>query len=269
MSLDVVAGAVLSGLFASRVTGAGLPVVYWAVLALSVWVVYTADHLVDAYRLGGEAHAPRHRFAHRHFTVLALLVTVLAITAVVLVIALLGRQVLYFGLTGGLVTGLYLLALLAHRGKGRFPVPKEAVVATLYTAGVWGIPLLSAPGGPALSQWLLAAAFFLLALANTLLLSRADHDADLRDGHPSLAVTWGPQWAGRVVRRLCLAAAAIAVAAGASGPAIPLGAAAAVLLLMALATVLLPFRDPHPAAPLQHRVLAELVFWLPGLLLLL
>jgi 4-hydroxybenzoate polyprenyltransferase len=268
LSLDVVVGAVLSGLFAAMVTATYFPPVYWLVLALSVWVIYTADHLLDAYRLGSEAHTARHRFASRHFTALALLVMVVSMATVVLVIALLDRSVLYFGISCGLLAAIYLLLLYLFRGSQVFPFPREAIVALLYTAGVWGMPLLAMPGTMGLAPWTMAGGFFLLALSNALVLSYADHNTDLMDGHQTFTVTFGRKRSARVVQWLCLASLVLASFAGVMAKSLLFIVAGSIFFLMVAVMILTVRLDFHSKDPLMSRLLTEAVFWLPGLLLM-
>ena len=49
-SLDVVIGALAVGLFAIKLLLVRPNPWWWLVLALSVWVVYTADHLIDGFQ---------------------------------------------------------------------------------------------------------------------------------------------------------------------------------------------------------------------------
>ncbi|MEM6805500.1 MAG: prenyltransferase, partial [Bacteroidota bacterium] len=67
LSLDVVGGALASTYMAVIYLGVKMPHIFWFALALSVWVIYTADHLLDAYRLKEKAHTERHLFHHYHF----------------------------------------------------------------------------------------------------------------------------------------------------------------------------------------------------------
>lgn len=50
LSLDVVLGGVISGLFFAKLLEVTLPSQVLVELALAVWVIYTLDHLWDAYR---------------------------------------------------------------------------------------------------------------------------------------------------------------------------------------------------------------------------
>ncbi|MEZ5145535.1 MAG: hypothetical protein R2759_00215 [Bacteroidales bacterium] len=61
--------AILSAAFASRIFSVTPGVAYWFILPIAVWVVYTSDHLVDAYRLKEKAHTPRHLFHHQNFQI--------------------------------------------------------------------------------------------------------------------------------------------------------------------------------------------------------
>ena len=190
LSLDVVAGTVLCCLFAFRLLHVDSGPVYPFVLALSVWVLYTADHLVDAFRLKERAHTERHRFYHRHFSLFLVLVLAGAPASVGMTLLFLDRGILYFGLITGIIGGIYLGVV--HRVGGRkHPVPKELLVAIIYTAGVWGGPVLLSGQPLAAGQWLAMASFLLLVFCGILLLSILDHDADLLDRHTTIAVNYG------------------------------------------------------------------------------
>lgn len=67
-----------------------MPWSWYVVLPLAVWVIYTGDHLLDAYRLQDQASTPRHRFHHRHFKLLLALAVIAAVTAVTLALLFLG-----------------------------------------------------------------------------------------------------------------------------------------------------------------------------------
>ena len=269
LSLDVVAGALLSGLFAATLAGVVFSPVYWLVLALSVWIVYTTDHLVDARRLGEQAHTERHRFAHRYFIPLSVMVALLSMTAVTLVALFLDRTIFWFGLGCGLLAALYFLVILLLRGKKSVFIPRELVVAMIYTAGVWGMPLYHAEHGASWSQWVLMMGFLMLALANTLVFSVADHASDLEDKHQSVAVTHGPAATARIVQGLCLGAAATGVISFLVEPSAVLAASSLIYLLMGGSMMALLRKGRHHGQFLRFRMGTEMVFWLPGLLLLL
>ena len=61
LSIDVVAGAVCSALFFARLLQVSLLPYGIISLALTVWIIYTADHLLDAKRVEGVATTRRCR----------------------------------------------------------------------------------------------------------------------------------------------------------------------------------------------------------------
>ena len=62
LSIDVAIGALFSGYFVKIILPFQIHWSYWCILPLSVWIVYTADHLVDALRLKKKSHTKRHLF---------------------------------------------------------------------------------------------------------------------------------------------------------------------------------------------------------------
>ncbi|MEM8892840.1 MAG: hypothetical protein AAGD28_32975, partial [Bacteroidota bacterium] len=67
LSLDVVMGSLCSAYMVVLLLEVEVPLIFWVALPISVWVIYTADHLLDAYRLKDQAHTPRHLFHNTYF----------------------------------------------------------------------------------------------------------------------------------------------------------------------------------------------------------
>jgi hypothetical protein len=55
LSIDVALGSVCAALFFGKYVAVGISPVTLAVLALTVWIIYTVDHLMDAKRITGPA----------------------------------------------------------------------------------------------------------------------------------------------------------------------------------------------------------------------
>jgi hypothetical protein len=184
LSLDVVAGAIVSALFFARIFG--VPVSSWGVgaLGLTVWIIYTTDHLADAKRVSTIASSRRHRFHQDHFMVLSVVVLVAMLIDGVL-ISFIRKPVLHSGL---MLAGAVLLYLLFQRN---LKYVKEFCGAFLYSVGVllpaWSLSTVTM----SLSQGLVVAEFCITALCNLLLFSLFDHHQDLRDHHHSFATVMG------------------------------------------------------------------------------
>jgi hypothetical protein len=138
LSLDVVAGAVLSHLAANRLPDGQTEINTWVVLILGLVVlgVYTLDHLLDNRR-PEQPRTQRHAFIREHEAI------VWRVTLGALVLAaglswLIPRALWEFG------AGMVALAALYLWGVSRLPVKshrqamKEPVTSLIYASGVWG-----------------------------------------------------------------------------------------------------------------------------------
>ena len=129
LSLDVACGAVVCATFFARILNVQLRLQGLASLGLTVWIIYTADHLLDAHRLKHEAASQRHRFHQRNFRML-LVIMVVAILVNLLLILFVRQPILNWGI------GLLLIIMLYLALQQNLRAFKELVVALLYVAGV-------------------------------------------------------------------------------------------------------------------------------------
>ena len=203
MSLDVVLGALATGYMASSLLTIQLPLAWWIAFPLSVWVFYTSDHLIDAYRLGSKAHTARHQFHVRYFIPLCLLV---GISCLLILYAtfIAPTPLLSLGLAiGGMGLIHLLLSFLLRNVISRW-IQKELGVALVYTCGVWGGPwALSLVPVPPIYMGL-SIQFFLLALINLLIFSLQEMETDILDGHTSFVRALGKSSAYRLIAGLLL-----------------------------------------------------------------
>src|SRR5690606_14426073 len=193
LSIDVAAGAVICALFLAEILRSrpGTPALI--MLGLTVWIIYSADHLLDARRIEREAVTHRHSFYQRHFQVMVAM-TVVAIIADGLLAMRIRPAVFQAGLILATPVGIYLVAQ-------RFFVSiKELLGAILYTGGV-GLPAYIFMGerSLALNQGIFISAFFLVAWANLLLFSYFDYESDMNNTQASFATRWGLQVTRNVI----------------------------------------------------------------------
>jgi hypothetical protein len=153
-------------------------------LAMSVWIIYTVDHLLDAIKIAGPASTERHRFHQRNFT--ALCVAVVFVIIADLVVVMFIRPAVLKG--GFVLIGICVLYLVAHRF---IKFPKELLIAFLYTAGVL-LPSLSVTSLP-FNQWPfpVIVQFMLTALLNLNIFSWFDRERDRKDGNVSIVSLMG------------------------------------------------------------------------------
>lgn len=66
LSLDVVAGALGVGYLFIRVLNIVPPDMWWVILAISVWIIYSVDHLLDSNINKEKAVNERHSFFYKN-----------------------------------------------------------------------------------------------------------------------------------------------------------------------------------------------------------
>jgi hypothetical protein len=182
LSIDVALGSVCAALFLGKYHNVEIAPISLVVLALTVWIIYTVDHLMDARRIAGEASSERHRFHQQYFGVLRIVVlSAAALTACFLF--LLPLTLLYHGMILSVVVMVY---ILLHSW---FPHIKEVAVALIYTMGVF-LPTSHELLVSEFSFSLLIS-FALVALINLLLFSWFSVEEDRIDGISSLTTLVG------------------------------------------------------------------------------
>lgn len=184
LSLDVVAGAVAGALFFGSILEVAVTFYSLAALALTVWIVYTLDHLRDAVIITRVASTDRHRYHQDNFRSLSLALVILAILDFTLILFL-PTRLLEVGCLLGVVVMLY-LALQ------RFLLfTKEFFVASIYTAGIL-LPSLEADRELIVVHYLLIGKYFVTAWMNLLLFSLVDYPEDRRQQQHSFVTWFGP-----------------------------------------------------------------------------
>jgi len=199
LSLDITAGAMISCWFIGDFLGLEMPPGIIAGLGIAIWLIYTADHLLDARKATAGIVNPRHQF-HRKYEKYILALVVLVFGLGVYNTFLLPVKTIYYGLILVGLSGLYFLYLKVSTNQ-RY---KELFAALVYTAGLFTGPLSLANsiGWPIA---VLGALFFLLALANLMILPWFERDMDVQQGIKSIATRRG----GKVVENQARVALAI------------------------------------------------------------
>ena len=185
LSLDIVLGAVIfsyaiSLYFQSPVSYSAL-----ACLAIAIWLIYTTDHLLDAKKAIDKPATFRHQF-HKQFRKPLVVTAVLLLMTGVVIAYFLPGIVLYNGLIGMLLTGIYFLLLQRNSFW-----QKEVCIATGYTWGICLAPVCINWGQLSVVQLLLIPQVFLLVFANLLIFSWFDISNDKQDGHQSMVIHLG------------------------------------------------------------------------------
>lgn len=138
----------------------------YVVLAGSVWLIYTLDHLLDAFRKPFLV-SPRHRFHKQYWKTLTVLGLLVLFLTAGLAFTQLPLSVVHFGIVLGASLAGYLA--LAHFIKLPYFF-KEGWVALLYTIGVWGSIAVQSLT-LRLADWLTAGVFGIIILQQAMMLA--------------------------------------------------------------------------------------------------
>lgn len=184
LSLDVVAGSMVASAFFSKLFSVPLYGIELTALGLTVWLIYTFDHLRDANRIQHVASTERHRFHQVYSKDLKKSVIIVTVIDAV-VITQLHRQLFVWGI---MLAALILILLLIQR---HIPWIKELLIAIFYTAGVLlpVIPFLSTSMKAA--EYILIIQFALTALINLLIFSWYSRNEDQKDNFHSVVTAAG------------------------------------------------------------------------------
>lgn len=256
LSLDVVAGAVVSALFLSSFFSVSPDPVSLVALGITVWITYTIDHLRDALTIPNVASTDRHRFHQRHFrTIFGMLL-----------VAIVGDFILFWFLSvptlrAGLVLGTIVVLYLVVQRHLKFM--KEFFVASLYTLGILLPSLGLMEQGLMPVHYLVIAKFVITAMMNLLLFSLFDYREDREHQHHSFVTWFGP----RSTRIGILALGLLNIVSGLWLWEVD-GRAALVFILMNVSLLGILFLGRRVGVNNYYRILGDAVFLIPGIYLI-
>ena len=270
LSLDIVLGAVAGGRLVAYLLELDRPLWSWyLLLGLSVWLVYTLDHLLDARRLGDQASTPRHQFHHRFFFPIAIIWAALAMVCLALAFTLLDREGVIFGFGLG---GMVLIHLLIVKLVGEKTSPlliKEGGVALIYVAGIWGLPMIWEFEHLEIQHWVVMGQYFLLALANLLEFSIFEYRVDEKDGQTSFVRAVGPNVSQRITFILLGLTLLLSMYLALQFGDRRMMGVQVVIMVMAFLLGLILYRRDFFAQHERYRAIADGAFILPAALFLL
>ena len=186
LSLDVACGALISALFFARIFEVTIRPYGLAALGLSVWIIYTADHLWDARAIADEAISRRHAFHQKYRSALILFLLFAAIVNGVIIFYV-RPQVMIGGAILLLLIAVYLIL------QRKFHFLKEVLVAILYLSGVMLPSFMVTQVRLTGSDHAIILVFFLITLLNLFIFSWFDAELDHRNKLGSFATRFGKQ----------------------------------------------------------------------------
>lgn len=254
LSLDVASGALISALFFARILNVTLLPYGMSSLFLTVWIIYTVDHLLDARRIKGVASSARHRF-HQRYAGILLLCIACALVVDLACLLFIRKSLLMYGIILGAACVVY---LALHHRIYRW---KELIIAFFYTIGITIPAVAAAPHKVFVPELVLpASCFFLLALSNLYLFSLYDADEDSRDKLHSATLWMSDTTLLRLIVFLLLALVVLVIV---YYLVVDNSMAVITILLMAAGLAILLSNRPAFKRQAYYRWIGDGVFFLP------
>lgn len=185
LSLDVTLGAALLTVAVSDFLGIELPLSVPLCLAISIWLIYTFDHLIDA-KSSNEISIPRHLFHRRNFKTLVINAILMLLAGLYIVWSLPTITFIY-GLSLVLLVMVY-FTLIYFFKDFHF---KEILVAVVYALGVFLGPISLMKETIDIQTISIFIQLLFLALINLILFSYYDYEEDKVDKNPSVVIKFG------------------------------------------------------------------------------
>jgi len=236
-------------------------------LALSVWLVYTSDRLIDGIKRGNASHSLRHRFHFEKRRPIILTVLIVSCITGLITFLFLDKSIIYFGLFLGFFILVYLFFVFKIGQKEHPLFQKEPLIALVYSAGIWGGPVVLSQFFITYHQWMLIIVTFLHGMMNLLILSLLDFHADTADGHTSFARALGTKTTKLAIYSISISILLLTLFILFTSENSVLTAAAAIFILMNILQLLILFSSSHLRKNVLYRTLGEMVFWLPGIII--
>jgi len=255
LSIDVALGAICSALFFARLLGVNILPYGLISLGLTVWIIYTVDHLMDARRINAQAATARHQFHQQHFNTL-FVVVLITMAANAVIIFFIRKPVLISGVIVALLVGVY---LVVHRYLNFL---KEVFIALFYTIGVLLPSIAVTSVDYSEWPWIVIVQFFITALINLILFSWFDYEKDLLDGHRSFVTVLGVAASKVFIGILFVSILILTVIADTSGM------SSIVILVMNSVLLTVSVFHQYFAINDRFRLAGDVVFFVPLLYLL-
>lgn len=197
------------GIFASKILEVPIDIIWLIILAASVWIVYTSDHLVDGFSLKKNAFLFRRKIHVKHKNILLSIVFLLSLLVFIYSYLYFTPFIFLSGLTLISIVCLYLLLIYFIGNKKLLYFFKEVLVALIYIGGIWLVPLEKYDKFPPLYILITIILLFIYAVSEGLIASIYDYDMDIKEKFKSFSVYFGKQNTEKFANGLLISSMAV------------------------------------------------------------
>ncbi|MCF8348550.1 MAG: hypothetical protein K9G61_07020 [Bacteroidales bacterium] len=265
LSLDVILGVGCMGIFAAHLLESTVPQNWLLLLLMAAWVMYTADHLVDAQKRKSLAVNPRHVFHYQYRKQLTLILVLVSLVVLITSLLSFSAKTLVTAMGILLVVGVYFSLLRWLPEKQKKFIPKELIIALIYVSGIWFIPLLFSTKTNT-GHIVLILFIILLVWIETTIASWYEYKTDVTDGHHSFTTVFGKERTRRILKRLVLLTISLLIISGLFFTEVSCRISFLLLLIVASGLLLLMFKPGYFEKNERYRLMGESLFYLPALI---
>lgn len=191
LSIDIVLGALASSCFAAQLFASDPGWGWWITLALTVWLLYTGDHMHIAWKHRKKIERDLHYFMMKNRKTMVWSMILVAAVNVLLIFNLLDQEVMKYALfLSGLVLLFYAMRHVFRRNK-ILMIPGEFFVLLLFMSGTWLGPVVASEIQLEPGHGMVALIFAGVLLMNLGVISLYDIKLDKRMGIKSMAKLLG------------------------------------------------------------------------------
>ncbi len=204
-SLLVVAGSISTSYFFGQIYKANLGLSFYWLLAATIWIIYTLDHVLDGLKLKEQSVSVRHLIHYNYRKSILPTIAALTLFNAYVAVAFLPQKMLYAGVMMGLGVGVYFL--LVHWLKSKsILLPKEFFVSIIVAFGMVVLPGISGNMTFSFHGILMVLSMVFINYTNLLLFSLYDYENDQKNNLVSAAIQWGIEKTKSVILYMLAAA---------------------------------------------------------------
>ncbi|HET8859465.1 UbiA family prenyltransferase [Marivirga sp.] len=258
-SLDVVAGAVISARWIGDYFDADIPSSAILALGLTVWLIYTIDHLLDARKITSQDALFRHLIHSKNAPYIFGLITIVTMVLVFVILNLKPFLILYgFGL--GFAVICYLVFIHFIRKKVYWG--KEWFIALVYATGICLPTYAYIQTIPPILIYFWVQ-LFLLASINLIIFNMIEYKVDKEMGFNSFATVKGADFSRKIILFLLFTFVVIWSSSFLFFDAKELLDYQAIFILMASVLAMVLSKEVVLRQEEWYRVIGDIVFVLP------
>lgn len=265
LSIEVMLDALAVAIFAVKWLHAEPPVNWWPVLCVSVWIIYTTDHLIDAWQLKGKSTIARHQFHYKNFFPLIFSVFILSAVNLFVIFNFFEIEIIVTGILLALLVIVYFTALL-FKNRLTFSLPKELIVALVFVSGVWFTPFLLKGQNADILTVVVVFIFVGLAFCEGVMVSWFEYAQDKTDSHTSFTLVYGKVKSRKVLRLILLIICISIIFLFWFSTGLVENTGLIILLMMDIVLFMVISRPDWFAKNGLYRIVGDLVFLLPAVM---